>query len=179
MTSPPAAAVVLRDAAVEDIPALARLHVRTFEETHGRGPDAATREKQWHAKFASGALVFCIVLDVRGALVGFAAGQLHRDAPREFDGELNKIYVLRDHQRRGLGKQLLCASAQRFLTHNVRSMLLFGDARSPSNGFYEAMGAQRLFAPTGEFHGAYGWPDLSRVAGMCAQAHGTSFPPTV
>jgi hypothetical protein len=47
-------------------------------------------------------------------------------------------------------------------------MLLFGDARSPSNGFYEAMRGERLYASNGEFHGAYGWPDLPVLATMCS-----------
>ena len=38
--------VVLRDAGEDDVPALAELHVRTFRETHGGGPDAATRAQQ-------------------------------------------------------------------------------------------------------------------------------------
>jgi len=39
-------------------------------------------------------------------------------------------------------------------------MLLFGDARSPSNGFYERFGAERLVSAGGGFHGGYGWRDL-------------------
>jgi hypothetical protein len=42
-------------------------------------------------------------------------------------------------------------------------MLLFGDAQSPSNGFYEAHGAERIYSERGEFHGGYGWPDLRKL----------------
>jgi hypothetical protein len=41
------------------------------------------------------------------------------------------------------------------------SMLLFGDARSSSNGFYEHLGAERLLSAEGEFHGGYGWQELA------------------
>lgn len=157
---PPPTDVVLRDANRDDIPALAELHVRTFRETHGGGPNAAVREQQWRSKFESGKLVFCVLLEADGKLIGFASGQLHQDEPRAYGGELNKIYVLRDFQRRGLGRRLLRASAERFLAHGVTSMLLFGDARSRSNGFYEAMGGHRLYAANGAFHGGYGWSDL-------------------
>lgn len=47
-------------------------------------------------------------------------------------------------------------------------MLLFGDANNPSNGFYEAMGAERLYAANGEFHGGYGWRDLQILADGCS-----------
>jgi ribosomal protein S18 acetylase RimI-like enzyme len=170
---PPGEDVLLRDATPDDVAALAALHVRTFRETHGGGPDASVRERQWQAKFATEQLVFCLVLeDATSQLVGFASGQVHNDEPREYLGELNKIYLLREHQGRGLGRRLLCAAAQRFLTRGITSMLLFGDARSRSNGFYERMGGRRLCAPTGEFHGAYGWPDLSELTALCARANG-------
>jgi len=49
------------------------------------------------------------------------------------------------------------------------SMLLFGDATNPSNGFYEAFGAERLYSETGEFHGGYGWRDLETLAKRCGR----------
>jgi hypothetical protein len=39
-------------------------------------------------------------------------------------------------------------------------MLLFGDAASPSNGFYEHLRAERLYDERGVFHGGYGWRAL-------------------
>lgn len=161
--------VVLRDASEADLRPLAELHVRTFRETHGGGPAAAVRERQWRSKFDSGELVFCVVLEDRsGDLIGFARGELHEsEVLSEFRGELNKIYLLREYQRRGLGRRLLCAAAERFLAHGVTSMLLFGDAKSPSNGFYEAMRGERLYGANAEFHGGYGWPDLTVLARMC------------
>ena len=77
-----------------------------------------------------------------------------------YSGELNKIYLLRRVQRQGLGRLLLEAVARRFIERGITSMLLFGDAASPSDGFYEAFGAARLYGDAGEFHGAYGWTDL-------------------
>lgn len=162
--------IVLRDANEADIRALSELHVRTFRETHGGGPTAAVREQQWLSKFASGQLVFCVVLEnPLGDLIGFASGELYESEElSEYRGELNKIYLLREFQGRSLGRRLLCAAAGRFLDHDVSSMLLFGDARSPSNGFYEAMRGVRLYGSNGEFHGAYGWPDLPILTTMCS-----------
>ena len=159
---------VLRDAQAADVPALARLHVQAFDQTHGRGPDARLREQQWRAKFASPAnLLFCLVLeDARGELIGFASGEPNSDGS-EFAGVLDKIYLLREYHRRGLGRRLLCAAAERFRSHQVNSMLLFGDAHSPTNGFYEAMGGVRLYTRTGEFHGGYGWTDLGALLERC------------
>lgn len=165
--------VRLRDATPTDLQALAQLHVRTFNEMHGPGPDYAIREHQWRSAFQSqDGFWFCIVLETdAGDLVGFAKGIPHSDAELSgFGGELNKIYLLREYHRKGLGRRLLCAAAQRFLKRGITSMLLFGNASSPTNGFYEAMGAERLHASTGEFHGGYGWRNLEALAARCAEA---------
>ena len=161
---------IFRDATSADIAALARLHVRTFNETHSpilmNGPTYEVRAYQWRQAFESAdGSWFCVVIeDPNGELIGFAKGQpySHHDHS-EFTGELNKIYLLREYHRRGLGRLLLSHIAHRFLGRGISSMLLFGDAQNPSNLFYEAMGAERLYAANGEFHGGYGWPDLRRL----------------
>ena len=156
----------LRDATPEDTPALAALHVQTFNETHleghSGGPTYELREQQWRDSFKAGSpTVFCVVIeDDQGELVGFAKGTRHDGGVRGFLGELNKIYLLRRVQRRGLGRLLLYAATARFRDAGINSMLLFGDATSRANGFYEALGAERLHAANGAFHGGYGWRDL-------------------
>ncbi len=154
-------AVRIRELRRDDVAALARLHVDTFRETHGGGPTVALRETQWRALFDERRDWFCYVAeDVDGALVGFAKGNPHDGGVPGFAGELNKIYVRRAWHRHGIGRRLVREVARRFLAQGVDSMLLFGDARNPSNGFYERLGAERLCSPEGEFHGGYGWRDL-------------------
>ncbi len=153
---------VLRDATVQDVPALAALHVETFHETHGGGPTSAIRETQWQQILSAGSATDFTVLVETAAheLIGFARGRRHDGGVPGYQGELNKIYVLRRFHRRGLGRMLVCAIARRFLNENITSMLLFGDAQNPSNGFYEHLGAVPLFSAAGEFNGGYGWADL-------------------
>ena len=156
----------IREARADDVAALAELHVQTFKEAHGRfgAPSYELRESQWRAAFEREQDWFAYVAESPEArLVGFAKGTLHDGAVPGFGGELNKIYVLRRWHRQGAGRQLVEHVARRFLKRGVTSMQLFGDARSPSNGFYERLGAERLFSPTGEFHGGYGWRDLQRL----------------
>jgi ribosomal protein S18 acetylase RimI-like enzyme len=162
-----------REARDVEVPALARLHVETFNETHrgGRsgGPSYELREGQWREAFAvKDGSWFCFVVENdAGELVGFAKGTLHDGGVPGFLGELNKIYVLQRFHRRGLGQLLLCNVARRFLDRGITSMLLFGEATNPTNGFYEAFGAERLYSPGGDFHGAYGWRDLKLLATRC------------
>jgi hypothetical protein len=76
-------AFCLHEACEADVPALAALHVNTFNETHRGGhpggPSYELRERQWREEFkgqdGSG---FCYVIgDGRGELVGFAKGTPH------------------------------------------------------------------------------------------------------
>jgi GNAT superfamily N-acetyltransferase len=163
----------LREAHDRDIQALAALHVKTFNETHrgGRpgGPSYELRERQWRDAFErQDGSWFCYVIeDDHGELVGFAKGTPHDGGVPGYAGELNKIYLLRRVQRKGLGRLLLSEVTRRFLERGVTSMLLFGDATNPSNGFYEAFGAERLYSDQGEFNGGYGWPDLHKLIARC------------
>jgi ribosomal protein S18 acetylase RimI-like enzyme len=164
----------IRDVRKDDVSVLARLHVQTFNETHrgGRadGPSFEMREHQWQEAFAvNDGSWFCFVVeDDAQQLVGFAKGTPHDGAVPGFAGELNKIYVLRRFHRQGIGRLLLCQVAARFIERGVHSMLLFGEATNPSNGFYEAFGAERLYSCSGEFHGGYGWRDLRKLVAQCS-----------
>ena len=164
----------IRLATTDDVPALARLHVQTFNETHrgGRpgGPSYELRERQWRDAFTvtDGSWFCYVVEDDDGEFVAFAKGTLHDGGVPGFVGELNKIYALQRVHRQGVGRLLLCNVARQFLDLGVSSMLLFGDATNPSNGFYEAYGAERLYSDTGEFNGAYGWRDLRVLIATCS-----------
>src|SRR5689334_19666858 len=97
----------VREARADDVPALAALHVATFKEAHGhRGaPAIELREAQWRNAFESEQNWFCYVAEAPdGRLIGFAKGTPHDGGVPGFDGELNKIYVLREWHRRGIGR---------------------------------------------------------------------------
>lgn len=163
----------LRVANDTDVARLAELHVQTFNETHrgGRptGPSHELREHQWRERFAlNDESWFCYVAeDASGTLVGFAIGAPHDNDLPGYEGGLNSIYVLQRAQRQGIGRRLLGAVASRLVSEGVNSMMLFGDASNPSNGFYEAFSAERIVGERGEFHGAYGWRDLRSLLERC------------
>lgn len=158
----------IREAVSADMPALAALHVTTFNETHGglNSPTITTRKLQWENIFQhNDESWFCFVIEKQNeGLIGFAKGQSYNHAEHsEFSGELNKIYLLRKYHKLGLGRQLVFKIANEFIKRGINSMLLFGDANNPSNKFYEQIGAKKLFAKNGEFHGGYGWTDLEKL----------------
>jgi ribosomal protein S18 acetylase RimI-like enzyme len=163
----------IREATAAEIPALARLHVETWKATYPdvkNPPTYEIRERQWRETFGvTDGSWFCFVVeDPLGALVGFAKGKrYHSEELPGFSGELNKIYLLRQYHRHGLGRRLLGHVVQRFLSQGIASMVLFAEPSNPSCAFYEALGAERLFDAAGNFHGGYGWRDLRPLASLC------------
>jgi ribosomal protein S18 acetylase RimI-like enzyme len=159
----------LREATTADLRALAELHVRTFNETHvgpfGSGPTYSTRESQWRSKLAeSDATHFVLVLETEaGQLVGFIWCHPTKDNPT-WAARLNKIYLLRDYQRRGLGKRMVAAAVDRLLQHGLTSMALFTETdNEPACNFYEQLGGERQLDDRGDFGGMYGWADLRKL----------------
>jgi len=159
----------LREATIADLRPLAELHVRTFNETHvgpfGSGPTYSTREWQWRAKLSeSDATHFVLLLETADKrLVGFIWCHPTNDNP-QWVARLNKIYLLRDYQRRGLGKRMVAAAVDRLLEHRLTSMALFTEPdNEPACNFYEQLGGERQLNERGDFEGMYGWPDLRRL----------------
>ena len=78
--------ITFRDAVAADIPALAELHVTTWNATYNtsRGPTIATRTWQWNQVFAKeNRRDFVLVLEDRnGRLIGFTWGKPARGRVR-------------------------------------------------------------------------------------------------
>ncbi len=153
--------IVLRDAVAADIPALAELHVTTWNATYHatRGPTLATRTQQWHEVFRKEQRRdFVLVLEDRnGRLIGFTWGLPHDG---EFAGQLSKIYLRWEYHGLGLGRRMMAESARRFLERGIQSFILFAELSNPTLGFYDRMGGERLLDERGYFWGAYAWRDV-------------------
>ena len=156
----------IRPATLADVPAIAKVHVETFIETHGappeRAPTYALRLMQWSNIFVKNdRRDFSFVIEKEGGeIVGFARGIEPEEGT---DALLNKIYIYRKYHGLGLGRWLLLTIAEEFLKRGFTEMHLFGEAHNPSNGFYERMGAEKTYGEKGEFHGGYRWNDLREL----------------
>jgi GNAT superfamily N-acetyltransferase len=162
--------LTLRDAVASDVPALAALHVATWNDTYAplmTGPAVAVREQQWRQAFAQPESWFCyVVARPDGALIGFTKGAFRPE--HEIPGELNKLFLAREYQRMGLGRRLVGQVVQRFLRAGVSAMAAYVDPRNPSCGFFERLGAHWLIEPNGQVNFSwYVWNDLPMLARYC------------
>jgi GNAT superfamily N-acetyltransferase len=153
--------IIFRDAVAADIPALAELHVTTWNATYNttRGPTIATRTWQWNEVFAKeNRRDFVLVLEDRnGRLIGFTWGKPDEG---EFEGQLSKIYLRWEYHGLGLGRRMMEETARRFLDRGIHSFILFAELSNPTLGFYHRMGGERLLDDRGQFEGAFGWRDV-------------------
>lgn len=165
----PLGELTLREATIDDLRALAELHVHTFNETHvgpfGSGPTYATREWQWREKLLeTDATTFVLVLETaQRQLVGFIWCHPTKDNPG-WAARLNKIYLRREYQRRGLGTRMVAAAVDRLIANDLTSMALFTEVENEvACSFYDKLGGQRQLDERGKFGGMYGWPDLNSL----------------
>jgi GNAT superfamily N-acetyltransferase len=158
---------IFRDATENDIPELGKLHAITWAQTYNGKPNIKLRQYQWNKTFKeeNDGSWFCILVVNKNRLVGFAKGIISKnESSSEQHGDLNKIYLLSDYQRLGLGKKLFAHVVERFLSKGVNDMTLFGVPQNPSCAFHEAMGGKRLYSEKGTFDGCYIWRDLKRLS---------------
>jgi GNAT superfamily N-acetyltransferase len=156
--------IVFRDAVAADIPALAELHVTTWNATYNTssGPTIDVRTWQWNKVFAEeGRRDFVLVLEDRnGRLIGFTWG---KPAEGEFDGNLSKIYLRWEYHGLGLGRRMMAETARRFLDRGIHSFILHAELSNPTLGFYDRMGGERLLNERGRFDGAFAWRDVRKL----------------
>ncbi len=176
--------VEIRPATPGDAPALGAMHVAAWREAYtGILPEgmlaslsAESRAAMWLQLLRDSdthgeAEIFLALAE--GDVAGFGACGRQRDKGLElagFTGEISALYVLRAHQRLGVGTVLmsLMAEALRKRGHQAAGLWVLRENRT-ARAFYERLGGviigereeQRPDATLMEF--AYGWKELSRL----------------
>lgn len=171
--------LIIRDACIEDSPAIARVHIDSWRTTYkGIVPSEVLenlsyqeRQELWHDRLADQNQRGCILVaqEDHGDILGFASGGQERTGKYGYDGELYAIYILENHQRQGIGTSLTRGIAKYLYQEGYTSMLVWVLAENPSRNFYQRLGGEEV-AEQGITIGAaelseiaYGWHDLSML----------------
>ena len=107
-----------------------------------------------------------VAVDDEGQIVGFADGGSERSRDSSYDGELYAIYVLKEHQRKGIGKSLFHHVVSHLASNHFHAMLIWVLNDNPSRYFYESMGGQFIREQSIQIgeqqlrESAYGWRNL-------------------
>ncbi len=130
------------------------------------------RESRWNEILRENQPATSIfVAETEDSVVGFAEGGPEREGDSTYRGELYAIYLLQEHQDRGLGRRLVSAVTQRLLADGFSSMLVWVlEENHRARRFYESLGGELVGRKTVVIGGAvlievsYGWMDITGLA---------------
>ncbi len=169
----------IRPATKNDIQAIAQLHFECWRALFSSlVPDFAfdllspKTDQRW-AHFLEGAEwgdEVAYVVELEGAIIGFAAGGPEWGGHPTIEAEMYSLYVLPRYQGQGVGKKLVLAVARGLIKLGLNSMLVRLRSGNPTPRVYIAMGAEDLglhpvavgAATVGEV--TYGWQDLRALS---------------
>jgi GNAT superfamily N-acetyltransferase len=172
--------MIIREAIVADAAPLAKVVIDTWRSTYaGIVPQAFLDSLSydnitnvWRTRITDtdniwpGWFIYVAENEV-GKLVGFAGGGPSSTPDLPFSGELGFIYLLKEFQGRGTGRQLFATVALRLKQQGHKSMVLWVfTANKPSRAFYESMGGKVAGERIIDRYGghlsetAYGWKNL-------------------
>jgi ribosomal protein S18 acetylase RimI-like enzyme len=176
---------VVFPAGPSDAEELARVHVASWRETYrGLLPDAFLARmsepgfaRRFRRQLTAPGDSVTLVAAHRYGLVGYAQGGASRRSPVRLDqggeAEIATLYVLRQAQGEGLGKQLMIETARALAAQGAVSLMisvLRDNIRA--RGFYEHLGGEAEAArqepgPGGRllYEVAYRWRDIRDLIG--------------
>jgi len=181
--------IKIRPAWATDAPALARVHVDAWRTTYRgilpaeglAGLSYERREHGWNEVLAlvpEQRQVIFVAEDQTGQIVGFSSAGRETSGDAVYKAELYAIYILEEHQRRGLGRRLMHVAVDGLVQAGYTTMLLWVLADNVGGRrFYEMLGGRVLREKCIAIFGvtvneyAYGWDDLAKLVAATAQAY--------
>lgn len=166
----------VREAKISDATGIALVHVESWRTTYKSilpkeflmNLSYKRREQFWETSIPEGN-VFVAEND-EGKIVGFASGGIERGGKYEgYKGELTSIYILKEYQGRGIGKQLLKAVIKGIVKLGINTMLVLVLEDNNSKLFYEATGGKKIGEVEIEIAGkklnelVYGWDNITDI----------------
>jgi len=173
------APVAVRAATVADAAAIAAVHRESWRTTYAGilpldviAAQASRRnEAAWRRRLVDAPVWEATWIAERGGnVVGIASCGDARHQLEGIEAEIYALYVLQPHQRRGVGRALVCACARHFVRHGQFGFYLWVLKANRARLFYEAMGGVEMAEKVervGRLHSfaqvAYGWHDLTAL----------------
>jgi GNAT superfamily N-acetyltransferase len=172
-----ASSITIRRAVLDDVTAIANVHVATWRTTYFGIVDQAyldslstdARAAMWARLLSTDAQTapdVLVAVAADGRIVGFASGGVSRESLYGFDSELHAIYLLEPFQHVGIGRRLVRDWAALAVSRGFRAAIVRVLATNPSLLFYERLGAEYLretqvtIGDQPHAEAWYGWRDL-------------------
>lgn len=151
--------MLIRPARLSDAPAIAHVHVTSWQETYaGIVPDAYLAQLDVNQKQAIWTTALerhqpVTVAEIDGRVVGFANAARNRDADSPYPGELYTLYALKSVHGRGIGRNLFEETTSHLMRDSLFPFVTFVLADNPTLGFYQHMGGTIIGEHMEDFDG--------------------------
>ena len=159
-----------------DVPAISQIYVKTWQDTYlGLIPfgylydmSVSKLEREFVGEMSRNGVI-CCVAEVAGRVVGFVSGGQERQGNGIYNGEIYALYVSKNHQRKGIGTELVSALGSQLNQIGIYSMLVRVLNHNPYRRFYEKLNGIYLRKQQMPFAGEmldvvlYGWIDTGLV----------------
>jgi GNAT superfamily N-acetyltransferase len=140
---------IVRNAELEDIDAIAAIHVASWNRAYrGLVPEELSNERtlefrarQWSEAFRREDAIILVACDEESSLKGFASASLIES--ERFSSYLETLYVAPEVWNMGIGSRLLAAVAKILLSRAANTLVLRAFHYGRAREFYERLGAQR------------------------------------
>ena len=170
--------ITFREATASDCLAVAKTHVRSWQESFaGIVPQPfldkmsiKQRAEAFEKRFSDNSYKMYVAEAPERGVVGFADFGEPREPIGTYESELYAIYLLREFQRKGIGGKLFRLGVETFISRGKSSMYLLALEVSPYRKFYEKMGGQVVGKKSIVIEGlifdevVYGWDRLDESA---------------
>lgn len=168
----------IRQANTADAVTIARIHIDVWRTTYNGfvDPDVlagfsyetrADRWRQWLGDESS--IVLVAEMNDSHEILGFCQSGAARESDPRFNSEIYAIYILDEHHRKGIGRELVRQTASILASRGYTSIMAWVLADNPAVKFYEALGG-KIIRKRGISIGrtdleeiAYGWNDLKAL----------------
>ena len=175
--------IAVRRATAADAPGIARVRIDSWRTTYrGMIPDAYLDGMQveastasWDRVLTAGPNTTSVFVAQRGdEIVGFACGTPLKEPKHGLDAELAAVYLRREFQRAGIGRQLVGAVVDAQRAHGATGLLTWVIAgNKAARAFYERLDGELLVEQPFQWDGmdlveaGYGWRNLPALAEAC------------
>lgn len=149
----------IRHATLNDVSAIARIHVTCWHETYtGIIPksylaqlDIIQKQIMWNKILNANQTVF--IAEINGQAIGFANAGKNNDNNTPYPGELYTLYVLKSAHKIGIGKNLFMTAKSNLLNDGLFPFITHVLVDTPALGFYRHMGAEIVGEHLIDFNG--------------------------
>lgn len=171
--------MIIRRATPNDIPGLGQVHVDTWRTTYpGLIPDSVLEglnytesEERIRTVFTNNTSLCLVSVDETGRICGFVTFGPERSGSTVHRGEIYGLYLFKENQGQGIGRQLMRAAALELRKTGLTSMLVWVLKGNPAEGFYAKLGGVFVGHQEIEIGGvpldkvSYSWEDTSGLVG--------------